>query len=307
MPPYAYLKKQFLPLADARINIATNFIHYGTGVFEGVRGNWNPDQKQIYLFRLKEHFQRLHNGAKLLKMTLPYSVPEMIDLTGELIRKNGLKEDSYVRPLAYKSTEQMGVRLHNLDADFLMFAMPWGRYLDTDSCRCAVASWRRPADNSIPPQVKATGIYINNALAKTEAIENGFDEAIMLSPEGFVSEGSGENIFIVKDGRLHTPAVYNSILVGITRDTVIQLAKNELGIETVERSISRGELYTADECFMTGTAAHLTPVGEIDRRPLGDPGCKVGPITAQLKKLYFDTIQGRMPKYMGWCTTVYGK
>jgi branched-chain amino acid aminotransferase len=155
--------------------------------------------------------------------------------------------------------------------------------------------------------VKATGMYMNNALAKTDAIENGYDEAIMLAPDGHVSEGSGENIFLVIDGKLHTPAPSNNILVGITRDTVMQLAKNELGIETVERSIDRVELYTAQECFLTGTAAHLTPVSEIDHRPLGDGTCKVGPVTAQLKKLYFDTIQGKMPRYMDWCTPVYGK
>jgi len=282
----------------------THALHYGTALFEGIRGNWNAEKGEMYLFRLKEHYQRMHNGAKLLKISLDYSVEEMINLTVKLIRKNSLKEDTYVRPLAYKSTEQMGVRLHNLDDDFLMFAIPWGPYL-SDSCKCGVSSWRRSADDSIPPQVKATGIYINNALAKTEAIENGYDEAIMLAPDGHVSEGTGENIFLVIDGKLHTPAVYNNILVGITRDTVIQLAKKEMGIETVERPIDRAELYTAHECFLTGTAAHLTPVGEIDHRPLDDG--KVGPITAQLKKLYFDVITGKMPRYMDWCTPVYKK
>ena len=264
MPAYAFFQKKFVTMPEAKVGVMTHALHYGTALFEGIRGNWNADKGEMYLFRLKEHYQRLHNGAKLLKISLDYSVDEMINLTVELVRKNGLKEDTYVRPLAYKSTEQMGVRLHNLDDDFLMFAIPWGRYLDTDSCKCGVSSWRRPADNSIPPQVKATGIYINNALAKTEAIENGYDEAIMLAPDGHVSEGSGENIFLVIDGKLHTPATYNNILVGITRDTVIQLAKNELGIETVERSIDRVELYMAQECFLTGTAAHLTPVSEID-------------------------------------------
>jgi branched-chain amino acid aminotransferase len=166
-----------------------------------------------------------------------------------------------------------------------------------------VSSWRRPDANVIPPQAKITGLYINNAFAKTEAIENGYDEAIMLSPDGHISEGSGENIFLVIDGKLHTPSTTDNILKGITRDSVMQLARNELGIETVERSIDRAELYMAQECFLTGTAAHLTPVSEIDRRPLGDG--KVGPITAQLKKLFFDTIKGNLPRYMDWCTPVY--
>ena len=298
MTAYAFFQKKFVPMPEAKIGVMTQALHYGTALFEGIRGNWNAEKGEMYLFRLKEHYQRMHNGAKLLKISLDYSVEEMTRLTVELIRKNELKEDSYVRPLAYKSTEQMGVRLHNLDDDFLMFAIPWGRYLDTDSCKCGVSSWRRPDDNTIPTSVKATGMYINNALAKTEAIENGYDEAIMLSPDGHVSEGSGENIFLVIDGKLHTPATYNNILVGITRDTVMQLAKHELGIETIERPIDRAELYSSQECFLTGTAAHLTPVSEIDRRPLGDG--QVGPVTTKLKKLYFDAIQGKLPKYMDW-------
>lgn len=305
MPSYAYFRKEFVPLTEARIGVMTQALHYGTALFEGIRGNWNAEKGELYLFRLKEHYQRLVNGSKFLKISLDHSIEEMSRITVELVRKCGFKEDIYIRPLAYKSTEQMGVRLHNLDDDFLIFAMPWGRYFDTDACKCGVSSWRRPDDNTIPPQVKATGIYINNALAKTEAVENGYDEAIMLAPDGHVSEGSGENIFLVIDGKLHTPATYNSILIGITRDTVIQLARNELGIETVERPIDRAELYTAQECFLTGTAAHLTPVSEVDRRPVGDG--KVGPVTAQLKKLYFEVIKGNLPRYMDWCTPVYKK
>ena len=303
MPSYCYFQKKFVPLAEAKIGVMTQALHYGTGLFEGIRGNWNADKGQMYIFRLKEHYQRMANGCKLLKMDLGHSVDELCEITVELTRRCGFKEDTYIRPLAYKSTEQMGVRLHNLDAGFLVFAMPWGRYLDTDSCRCGVSSWRRPDDNVIPPSVKATGVYVNNALAKTEAIENGYDEAIMLSPDGHVSEGSGENIFLVIDGALHTPAATCSILKGITRDTVMQLARNELGIETSERSIDRAELYTADECFLTGTAAHLTPVCEIDHRAIGDS--KPGPVTSKLQKLYFEAIKGNLPKYMPWCTPVY--
>ena len=174
-----------------------------------------------------------------------------------------------------------------------------------DAAKCCVSSWRRPADNVIPPQAKITGLYVNNAFTKTEAIENGYDEGIMLTPDGYVSEGSGENIFLVIDGKLVTPASYNSILPGITRDTVIRLAKNELGIETVERSISRAELYTASECFLTGTAAHITPVAEIDHRQIGNSSD--GEITAKLQKLYFDVIKGNNPKYLDWCTPAYKK
>ncbi len=303
MPSYCYYKNEFLPVGEAKIGVMTQALHYGTGLFEGIRGNWNAEKGQMYIFRLKEHYQRMANGCKLLKIDLGHSIDELCQLTVDLMKRCDLREDAYIRPLAYKATEQMGVRLHNLESGFLVFAIPWGRYLDTDACRCGVSSWRRPDDNVIPPSVKATGIYINNAFAKTEAIENGYDEAIMLSPDGHVSEGSGENIFLVIDGKLHTPATTCNILKGITRDTVMQLAKNELGIETLERDIDRAELYTADECFLTGTAAHLTPVCEVDHRPIGNS--RVGPITTKLQKLYFEAIKGNLPKYMSWCTAVY--
>jgi len=305
MPSYAYFHKQFMPLSEAKIGIMTHCLHYGTAIFEGIRGNWNSQQKQIYLFRLKEHYQRLHNGCRLLKINLPYTIDELCQITVELVERCGFQENLYVRPLAYKSSESLGVRLHDLDDDFLVFAIPWGPYLDIDKARCVVSSWRRPDDNVIPPQAKITGLYINNALAKTEAISNGFDEAIMLTSDGYVSEGSGENIFLVIDGKLVTPASYNSILMGITRDTVIELAQNELGIETIERQIDRSELYIAEECFFTGTAAHITPIGEIDHRKIGNG--ETGEITKRLQEIYFEVIQGSNPKYLEWCTPVYKK
>ncbi|MBA7656537.1 Branched-chain-amino-acid aminotransferase [subsurface metagenome] len=305
MPSYAYFHKQFVPLSEAKIGIMTHCLHYGTAIFEGIRGNWNSQQKQIYLFRLKEHYQRLHNGCRLLKINLPYTIDELCQITVELVERCGFQENLYVRPLAYKSSESLGVRLHDLDDDFLVFAIPWGPYLDIDKARCVVSSWRRPDDNVIPPQAKITGLYINNALAKTEAISNGFDEAIMLTSDGYVSEGSGENIFLVIDGKLVTPASYNSILMGITRDTVIELAQNELGIETIERQIDRSELYIAEECFFTGTAAHITPIGEIDHRKIGNG--ETGEITKRLQEIYFEVIQGSNPKYLEWCTPVYKK
>ncbi len=304
MPSYAYFHKQFVPLSEAKIGVMTHALHYGTGVFEGIRGNWNSGQKQIYLFRLKQHYERLHNGCRVLKIKLPYTVDELCQITVELVERCGFQEDIYIRPLAYKSSEALGVRLHELDDDFLVFAIPWGPYLP-DKARCSISSWRRPDDNVNPPQVKSTGIYINNALAKTEAVENGFDEAIMLAPDGHISEGTGENIFLVIDGKLVTPASYNSILMGITRQTVIELARNELSIETIERQVVRSELYTAEECFLTGTAAHITPVAEIDRRLIGNG--EVGEITKKLQKIYSEIIRGNNPKYLSWCTPVYKK
>ena len=305
MPSYAYFHKQFVPLSEAKIGIMTHCLHYGTAIFEGIRGNWNSQQKQIYLFRLKEHYQRLQNGCRLLQIDLPYTIDELCRITAEVVTRCGFQEDIYVRPLAYKSSESLGVRLHDLDNDFLVFAIPWGPYLDIDKARCVVSSWRRPDDNVIPPQAKITGLYINNALAKTEAISNGFDEAIMLTSDGYVSEGSGENIFLVIDGKLVTPASYSSILTGITRDTVIELAQKELGIETVERQVDRSELYSAEECFFTGTAAHITPIGEIDHRQIGSG--EPGEITKRLQQIYFEVIKGNNPKYLDWCTPVYNQ
>ena len=302
MPSYAYFHNQFVPLEEARLGVMTNFFHYGTGVFEGIRGNWNSEKEELYLFCLKEHYERMHQGCQVLKIDLPHTVDELCQITVELVQKCGFQEDLYVRPLAYKSSESMGVRLHDLECDFLAFAFPWGPYLDIDKARCCVSSWRFPSE---VPRAKLTGLYVTNALAKTEAVENGFDEAIMLTPDGYVAEGSGENLFLVTDGRLVTPASYDGILMGITRDTVIKLAENELGIKTEERHVNRVELYSADECFMTGTAANITPVAEIDGRRIGNG--EIGEITGKLQQIYFDIIRGNHPKYLGWCTPAYKK
>jgi branched-chain amino acid aminotransferase len=302
MALYAFFKGQLVPLSEAKIGVMTNSFHYGTGAFEGIRGNWNSEQQQLYLFRLKEHYNRMREGCQVLKINLPYTIGELCAMTVELVGKCGFQEDSYIRPFAYNSTEAVGVRLHNLESDLLIFAFPWGPYLDTDKARCCVSSWRCARE---VPRAKLSGLYINNALAKTEAVEGGFDEAIMLTADGYVAEGSGENIFLVMDGKLVTPGVYNSILKGITRDTVMKLAKNELGIDTIERHIERSELYAADECFLTGTAANITPVAEIDRRRIGNG--EVGKVTGILRELYSAVIRGNNPKYLSWCTPVYKK
>ena len=301
---YAYFRKQFVPLPEAKIGIMTHAFNYGTAVFEGVRGNWNPEQGQMYLFRVREHFERFTRSCRILKIELPYTVDEYCELITKLVEMCGYQEDIYVRPLGYKSAEAVGVRLHDLEDDFLLFVTPFGPYLDVEAgIRCGTSSWRRIDDNMIPARAKVTGLYVNSALAKTEAMENGYDEAIMLTHDGHVSEGSGENIFIIMNNKLVTPQVADNILVGITRESVMMLAREELGLETVERSIDRSELYIADECFMTGTAAHVSPVLEVDHRKVGDG--KVGHYTAELQKLYFDTIRGKVPKYLHWCTPAY--
>jgi branched-chain amino acid aminotransferase len=304
--PYAYFQKQFVPLAEAKIGIMTHAFLYGTATFEGIRGNWNEDVGQTYIFRLQDHFRRLHKSCRILKIDLPYSVEELADLTVRLVEMCGYTEDVYIRPIAYKSSEVIGVRMHDLEDDFLVFVYPFGPYLDIEKgIRCMTSSWRRVEDVGIPARAKVNGLYVNSALAKTEAQENGYDEAIMLDMDGHVSEGSGENIFMVADGRLYTPPPTDNILMGITRDSVIRLAADELGIESVERGIDRSELYVADECFMTGTAAHVSPVVEVDCRPIGDG--RVGPITAQLQRLYFDVVRGKNSKYARWCTAASPK
>ena len=304
MPPFAFFRKQYVPLSEAKIGVMTHALHYGTACFEGIRGNWNADDEQLYLFRCREHFTRFLKSCKILKIDLPYSADDLCDIAVELVRRSEYRDDVYIRPLAYKSSEAFGVRLHDLEDDFLIIVTTFGPYLDVSKgIRCATSSWRRISDNMIPPRGKICGAYVNNAFAKTEAIENGFAEAIMLTSNDHVSEGSGENIFVVTDSKLLTPPPTDAILIGITRETVIELAKNELGIDTVERHIDRSELYGADECFMTGTAAHVTPVVEIDNRKIGDGG--VGRLTKQLQDLYFDIEFGRNKKYLSWCTPVY--
>ena len=298
---YAFFQKEFVPLSEAKMGIMTNFLHYGTAVFEGIRGNWNSEKQQSYLFCLKEHYERLHQGCQVLKIDLPYTVDELSRITVELVEKCGFQEDIYIRPLAYKSSEALGVRLHDLECDFLVFAFPWGPYLP-EKVRCCISSWRFPGE---VPRAKITGLYVTNAFAKTEAIANGFDEAIMLTQDGYVAEGSGENLFLLKGDKLITPASYDRMLMGITRDKIIKLAEIELGIETIERHIDRVELYSADECFLTGTAANITPVAEIDEYKIGNG--EIGEVTRKLQKIYSDVIRGSNPKYLELCTPVYIK
>ena len=301
--PTAYFQRNMVPLEDAKIGVMTHAFLYGTACFEGIRGNWNEDDGLIYLFRLREHFQRLRMSCRILRIDLPYTDDELCDLTTELVARNGYTEDTYIRPIAYKSQEVIGVRMHDLEDDFLIFVAPFGNYLDVEKgIRCLTSTWRRVDDMGIPARAKVNGLYVNSALAKTEAQEHGFDEAIMLDDRGHVSEGSGENIFIIRNGTLITPPPSDSILEGITRESVVTLARDELGIDTVERSIDRSELYVSDECFMTGTAAHVTAVVEVDRRPIGEG--KTGEVTRRLQQLYFDAIRGKSAKYAHWVTAV---
>ncbi len=297
--PYCYIQKRYMPLEEARLPVMTHAFLYGTAVFEGVRGNWSEERGESLIFRPVEHFQRLKQSAHIMHIELPQSAEELADITAGVVGGSGYHEDTYIRPIAYKSGEVIGPKLDGVESDFMCFAIPFGNYLDPDAgLRCQTSTWRRVPDTSIPARAKVNGLYVNSALAKTEAVENGFDEAIMLNDDGHVSEGSGENIAIVRHGRLITPARSDNVLEGITIDSIFELAREELGLEIIERTIDRSELYVADEVFLTGTAAHISPVGELDRRTIGTG--KPGPITKQLQKLFFDVIRGKNAKYEHW-------
>jgi branched-chain amino acid aminotransferase len=300
----AFFRGKIIPLSEAKVSVTTHALHYGTAVFEGIRGNWNKEQDRMFVFRMREHYVRLLQGCRIMLMDMPYDADDLCRITAELLKACGYKEDLYIRPLAYKSEERVAnLKLQELASDFTLIAVPFGNYIDSEGAiRCCTSSWRRIDDTIIPPRVKISGHYVNSILAKTEATLGGFDEAIMLTQDGNVSEGSGENLFLVQDGVLHTPMVAHNNLTGITRDCAMRLAKDELGLEVVEREIRRSELYLADEVFLTGTAAHITPVGELDSRPIGDGG--VGPVTKSLRDLYVDIIRGDNPKYIDWCTEI---
>jgi branched-chain amino acid aminotransferase len=300
----AFFHGNIVPISEAKVSVMTHALHYGTAVFEGIRGNWNEDQNKLYVFRMAEHYDRLLQGCRMMLMDIPYSTEDLCNITIELLQKCGYKQDLYIRPLAYKSQELVAnLRLQDLDSDFTLIAVPFGAYIDTEGAiDCTTSSWRRMDDTVIPPRVKISGHYVNSILAKTEATLAGFDEAIMLTQDGDVSEGSGENLFMVVNGSIFTPPVADNNLTGITRDSAITLAKDLLGIEVVERRIRRSELYLCDEVFLTGTAAHITPVGSLDRRPIGEGG--VGPIATKLRDAYVEVIKGDNPDYIRWCTAV---
>jgi branched-chain amino acid aminotransferase len=300
---WAFFDGEFVPLRDAKVSVLTHAFNYGTGVFEGIRAYWNAERGQLYGLHLLEHYRRLHRSCRIMKLDLPYSPERLVEITLELLRRSGYREDCYVRPLVYKSSELIGVRLHDLESAFTVFAVPFGTYIDIDrGISCGVSSWRRVDDNAIPARSKITGSYVNAALAKTEAQEAGYDEAIVLTNDGHVSEGSAENLFMVRGGTLITPPVSDNILEGIVRGSIMRIA-GDLGIPLLERSIDRTELYIADELFLCGTGAQLSPVTSVDHRKVGDG--TPGPITQRLSRVYFDAVRANSDRYKEWVTPVY--
>ncbi len=304
MPRFAFFKNQIVPIEQARVSIMTHAFNYGTGCFEGIRAYWNEDERQLFVFKLGEHYERLRQSARILMADLAYSTEQLGQITLDLLRQEGYQEDTYIRPLVYMADESIGVRLHNLQAELAIFATPFGRYLDKEEgSHAGVSSWRRIDDNAVPARAKITGAYINSAFAKTEAVRNGFDEAIVLTSDGHVSEGSAENLFIVRGGKLVTPPITENILEGITRSVLMQLAQEELGLAVVERRIDRTELYVAEEAFFCGTGVQVAAITQIDHRAVGSG--QLGPVVKSLRDLYFAVVRGRAPKYRRWCTPVY--
>ena len=299
-----YTGHGFQRYEDAKVGLLTHGLQYGTGCFEGIRGYWSPDERELLFVLVRDHYERLATSAKILTMELPKSVDELIEITVELCLRNRFEGHVYIRPFVYKAAEDIGVRLHNVPDAFAIVPIPFVQYLDgerpLDVC---VSSWRRADDTMAPPRAKITGLYVNSALAKSEAVLNGYDEAILLSHDGHVAEGSAENIFLVRRGVLYTPDPSQNVLEGVTRRAIMEIARDELGVQTVERSIDRGELYSADEIFFTGTAVGICPVASVDRRKVGDGGA--GPITQRLRATYERIVNGRDPRYEAWLTRTY--
>ena len=303
---YAFFRGEFVAIDQAQVSIMTHGLNYGTGCFEGIRAYWNDDEQDLYIFRLAEHYERMHRSARILRIDLPYTVKELNEITIELLHREGYRQDAYIRPLAFKADEIIGVRLHDLTDHFAMFAVPFGRYIEKEEgAHVCISSWRRVDDNAVPARAKITGAYINSALAKTDAILNGYDEALVLTQDGHISEGSAENFFMVRNGALITPPVSSDILEGITRDTVIELAREEMGLTTIERTIDRSEIYTCQEAFFCGTGVQVAAITQIEHRSIGDG--LIGPVVTRLREIYFDVVRGNHPKYRHWCTPVYGQ
>lgn len=302
----AFFEGKFVPIEDAKISIMTSGFLYGTAVFEGLRAYWNEREEEIYIFRLREHYERMMDSIKIMHMSLKYSVDELCKLTVELAQRNAPRGDTYIRPTVYKSACRIGPSLENSPTEYCMFSIPFGDYFHgAEGLNVQISSWRRVEDNAIPARAKIVGSYANTALAKTDALTAGFDECVVLSENGHVSEGSAMNVFMVKRGKLITTPITENILEGITRHTVIEMAEQELGMKTECRPIDRSELYTADEMFFCGTGAQIAPIATIDKRIVGAGG--VGPISDKIRTLYGQICRGEVPKYHKWLTPVYKK
>jgi branched-chain amino acid aminotransferase len=297
-----YFEGAWVPMREAKVSIMTHAFMYGTATFEGIRAYWNEEQGTLYGLKLREHVERIRQSCRILFMKDVPSVDELTGLIVETIRRNGFRQDAYIRPSFYKSTRAIGVRLHDLENELYIVALPFGNYIDTEAgVRVMTSSWRRNADDALPARGKIVGGYVNMAFQKTEAELNGYDEAIVLTADGHVNEASAANLFVVRDGVALTPPVSDDLLEGVTRKAIIELLRNE-GIPLEVRSIDRSELYVADEVLLCGTGVQISPVIEVDHRPVGSG--EIGPISRLIRDRYFDAVRGRLPEYRHWLTPI---
>ena len=299
LPKHVFFEGKIVPFEDAKISVATHALNYGTAVFGGLRGYWNEEKKKLYIFRPYDHYRRLLNSGRMMNMHIPYDEEGLIQLTLDLVHKEGWQTDIYIRPLIYKADMGIGVRLHDLRDELTIFSMPFKQYVKNETnAHVTISSWRRLDDNMIPARGKVSGAYANSALIKTDANRAGFDEALVLNQDGHISEGSAMNIFMVRDGVVITPPVTDNILEGITRRTAMELAKNELGLPVMERSIDRTELFICDELFMTGSAAQIVAITKVDFRPIGNG--EMGPVAKRIREVFDDVVRAKNPKYVHW-------
>lgn len=304
LPNFAFFKGKIVPYSEAKVGVLNHTFNYGTGAFAGIRGYWNAEEEQLFVFRLPDHFRRLLDSAKLLCMEIEYTPEQLAGHLVELLRAEKYRTNCYIRPLIYFEDEIIGVRLHGLKANVTMASIPFQSYVpNEEDLHATVSAWCRIDDNVIPARGKICGSYVNSALAKTDAQRSGFDEAIVLNHNGHVSEGSAENFFMIRGGVAVTPPITDNILEGITRRTMMMLLKDELGVEVAERAIDRSELFLAEEAFFCGTGVQMAAITRIDHRKIGSG--KMGPVTTSLRKLYFDVVRGKVEKYRGLCTPVY--
>jgi branched-chain amino acid aminotransferase len=304
LPNYAYFKGEIVPYSEAKVGVLTHGFNYGTAVFGGVRAYWNDEQEQLYVFRVLEHYQRFLHSARIMFMDFDHTPENLSQITLDLLRKENYQRDIYIRPLAYKADEIVGVKLHDLENEITISALPFGGYVANDTnAHVTFSSWRRLDDNTIPARGKVSGAYASSALIKTDAVKSGFDEALVLTQEGHVSEGSAMNVFMVRNNALITPPITENILEGITRRTVIELASKELDLSITERPIDRTEVYMSEELFMTGTAAEVVAITQVDHRLIGSG--QMGPIASRLRELYAQVVRGQHHKYRHWNTPVY--
>jgi branched-chain amino acid aminotransferase len=302
-PKYAYFKGNIVPFEQATVSVMTHALHYGTAVFGGLRAYWNDDEQQLFIFRPLDHFERFLQSASMLRMNLGLTNTDITDILCQLLRTENFHENAYIRPLAYKSTEMIGVRVHDVDDEFTMFSLPFGQYVDKEEgLHVCFSAWRRVDDNAIPARGKIAGAYANSSQAKSDAILSGYDEAIVLTNDGHISEGSAANVILVRKGAIITPSSTSDVLEGIVLRSVLEIAR-DLGIPVIERQIDRTELYVADEAMMCGTGMQIAAITRVEHRNIGTG--RMGDITQELRRVFFDAVAGKLPQYRHWLTPVY--